>query len=336
MRYGTEALAARGIAGEARAPRRFPSRRIGLSRRSLVRSLVSAVIAVFGVLTIVFFAIMLTGDPAVLLASPSATREEMEALTRLYGFDRPLPEQYLTFLWNALSGQYPESLRLKSSPFDQLLPAIPSTLALAASATCISVVVGLGAGYLSVFGRGRVLRELPLHVLAVFQATPVFVVGLFLVLIFSIQLGWLPTGGSGSPQALVLPAFTLALMFSARIAQVFRASLIQLGSAEHVRAARSRDLPERAIRLRHVVVNAILPVVAVIGLEVGSLLGGSVITEALFSRPGVGTVLLLAIDNKDYPVTIAAVVMVSVIFIVINTVVDIVSVVIDPRTEASL
>lgn len=314
----------------------FPGRRIGISSRGLLRSVVSSAVAIFGVLTIVFFAIMVTGNPAVLLASPSATHAEIEALTRLYGFDKSLPEQYLKFLWNVASGNYPNSLRLNESPLAQILPAIPYTLTLAFSASVISILLGLVVGYASVFGRSRLVREVPLNTLAIFQATPVFVVGLFFVLVFSIYLGWLPTGGSGTFSALILPSFSLALMFSPRIAQVFRASLLQAVSAEHVRAARMRQISLQAIRFRHVVVNALLPVIAVTGLEVGSLLGGSVITESLFSRPGIGTVLLLAIDNKDYPVIIAAVVLISAVFIVINTLVDLVSVVVDPRTEASL
>lgn len=316
--------------------KRFPGRRVGMSRRGLLRSLLSSAIAIFGVLTIVFFAIMLTGNPALLLASPSATHEELEALTRLYGFDRSLPEQYVTFIWNMISGNYPRSLRLNASPLEQILPAIPYTLSLAFSAGFIAIGMGLVVGYLSVFSHYKLLREVPLNALAVFQATPVFVIGLFLVLIFSISLGWLPTGGSGSVKSLILPSFSLALMFAARIAQVFRASLHQVASAEHVRAARTRQISRQEIRLRHIVVNALLPVLSVLGLEIGSLLGGSVITESLFSRPGIGSVLLVAIDNKDYPVIIAAVVLISVIFIIINTLVDMVSALVDPRTEASL
>lgn len=320
----------------AAIPTHFPGRGGRISQKGLLRSLFSSAVAIFGVLTIVFFAIMVTGNPAVLLASPSATHEELAALTRLYGFDRSLPEQYAKFLWNVVSGNYPNSLRLGSSPLEQILPAIPYTLTLTFSASLISIVLGLVVGYLSVFSRHRMLREVPLNTLAVFQATPVFVVGLFFVLIFSIHLGWLPTGGSGTFQSLILPSFSLAMMFSPRIAQVFRASLLQAESAEHVRAAKTRQISLWAIRFRHIVVNALLPVLSVIGLEVGSLLGGSVITESLFSRPGIGTVLLIAIDNKDYPVIIAAVVLISAIFILINTLVDIVSVILDPRTEASI
>jgi peptide/nickel transport system permease protein len=317
-------------------PSRFPGRRLNTSKKGLLRSAVSTLVAIFGVLTIVFFAIMVTGNPAVLLASPSATHEEIAALTRLYGFDKSLAEQYIKFLWNIVSGNYPNSLRLGSSPLEQILPAIPFTLTLTFAASLISIVIGLFVGYLSVFSRYKVLREIPLNTLAVFQATPVFVVGLFFVLIFSIHLGWLPTGGSGTFRSLVLPSLSLALMFSARIAQVFRASLLQAVSAEHVRSAKTRQISLWTIRFRHIVVNALLPVISVIGLEVGSLLGGSVITESLFSRPGIGTVLLIAIDNKDYPVIIAAVVLISAIFIVINTLVDIVSVIVDPRAEASI
>lgn len=315
---------------------RFLTRHVKLNWHGIVRSLISAVTALFGVLTIVFFAIMLTGNPALLLASPAASPDEIAALTRLYGFDKSLAEQYGIFIWNLLSGNYPNSLRLNSSPLDQILPALPYTLTLTLTASVISIIIGLAIGYLSVFSQYRFIREVPLNVLAVFQATPVFIVGLLLVLIFSIHLGWLPTVGTGSSSALILPSVSLALMFSPRIAQVFRASLIQLRSAEHVRAAKTRQISLSTIRMRHIVINALLPVISVIGLEVGALLGGSVITESLFSRPGIGSTLLVAIENKDYPVIIVTVVFISAIFILINTLIDLVSVFVDPRSDASL
>jgi len=315
---------------------RFPARRLRFRATSVLRAVLSAAIALWGVLTLVFFAILITGNPATLLASPSATKEQRAELTTQFGFDRPLGEQYLRFLGNVVSGNYPDSFRLAANPIDQLATALPYTLALAAASLLIAVVVGLTVGYGAVFARNSALRSVPITVLATFQATPVFVIGLLLILLFSVQLGWLPTGGARSPQSIVLPAIALSLVMAPRIAQVFRASLLQLVDAEHVRAATAKQISLRTVRLRHIAANSLVPVASVIGLELGGLLGGSVLTESLFNWPGIGSVTIAAIDSKDYPVIIAAVVVIAAIFIIVNTLVDLFTVRIDPRAELNL
>lgn len=317
-------------------PAQFPTRRLRFRVRSVVRAVLSAAIALWGVLTLVFFAILLTGNPATLLASPTATKEDLAALTSQFGFDRPLGEQYLRFLGNIVTGNYPNSFRLATNPIEQLLTALPYTLALAAASLAIAVIVGLSVGYWAAFGRTRAVRNAPITLLAALQATPVFVIGLLLIMLFSVQLGWLPTGGARSPQSIVLPAIALSLVMAPRIAQMFRSSLLQLVDAEHVRAATAKQISLHTVRLRHVAANSLVPVVSVIGLELGGLLGGSVLTESLFNWPGIGSVTIAAIDSKDYPVIIAAVVVIAAIFIILNALVDLFTLRIDPRAELNL
>jgi len=318
------------------APLRFPTRRLRFRASSVLRSVLSAIIALWGVLTLVFFAILLTGNPATLLASPSPTKAQPTALTAQFGFDQSLGEQYVRFLGNIVTGNYPDSFRLSANPIDQLLAALPYTLALAAASLLIAVVLGLAVGYGAVFAGNRALRSTPITILAAFQATPVFVIGLLLILLFSVRLGWLPTGGARTPQSIILPAVALSLVMAPRIAQVFRASLLQLVDAEHVRAATAKQISLRTVRLRHVAANSLVPVVSVIGLELGGLLGGSVLTESLFNWPGIGAATIAAIDSKDYPVIIAAVVVIAAIFIIVNALVDLFTVRIDPRAELNL
>ncbi|MDR1511928.1 MAG: ABC transporter permease [Propionibacteriaceae bacterium] len=315
---------------------RFPRRRLSLDKRSLLRRFISAVVSIWGVMSIVFVAILLTGNPARALVSEGATKEQLDAVTHLYGFDRPIWEQYFRFLGNTLTGHFPESLRLGGSPLEPILEAMPYTLALATAAGLLGTITGLLVGYAAAFAKRRLVREVPLHLLEVCQATPVFVSGLLLLLLFSITLKILPTGGARGPLSLILPAVTLSLTLAPRVAVTFRASLLSLSTADHVRAARTKDISMREVRTRHIALNAMIPVASVIGLQVGSMLGGSVLTESIFLWPGLGSLIVTAIEGKDFPTVIAAVMMIALLFIAVNTVVDILVTRLDPRAESSL
>jgi ABC-type dipeptide/oligopeptide/nickel transport system permease component len=319
---------------EARAALRLrrPRRGFPITPRHILRRLASAVVAVWGAVTLVFFMIMATGSPITILAGPQASREEIAALKAIYGFDRPLYEQYGRFLAALAGGKFPDSLRFDSSPFELLAPAIPLTMLLALTALVAGVTLGLLVGYVSATSRIRILREVPLLVVTVFQSTPVFVVGILMVLLFSMNLGWLPTSGSGSLRHLVLPATTLSLLVAPPIARLFRVSILQQQGADHVRTALAKDIPLRQVQLRHVAANALVPVISVIGLQAGSLLGGAVLTETVFGWPGVGTVTVNAVAVKDYPVILAAVLLIAVAVSLANLVADLITAVIDPRT----
>ncbi|MHA6689604.1 ABC transporter permease [Devosia sp. A449] len=313
--------------------RRLPRRGLELNWRYLGNRLAATVFAIWAAVTIVYFLMMGTGNPALLLAGPQATAEQIAALNALYGFDQPAHIQYLNFLTSSLSGNFPDSLRFGISPFQVLAPAIPQTLLLGVTALLIGACLGFTVGYFSVLGSNRVLRELPLALLSVVQATPVFVVGIVLVLVFAIRLRWLPTGGNTSLLHLVLPALTLGLMVAPPVARLFRASLIQQLEADHIRTAKAKQISMRQVRWRHVALNAVVPVIALLGMQAGGVLGGAVLTETIFGWPGVGTTLVGAVGLQDYPVIILTVMLIATAVCLCNFIADVATSVFDPRTR---
>lgn len=318
-----------------RALDRLPRRPPDIRPAFLLQRLAATAIAILGSVSLVFFLVFATGSPATLLAGAQATREDIAALNALYGFDRPLHEQYWRFLANALRGDFPLSLRFDIPAFDVLAPAVPLTLQLVLTGLVAGAFLGLAVGYLSATADNPVLREGPLALLTVVQSTPVFVTGILAVLFFSLTLGWFPTGGSGSLRHLVLPAATLALLIAPPVARLFRASLLQQRGADHVRTALSKQIPLRRVQLRHVAVNALVPVIALLGTQTGTLLGGAVLTETVFGWPGVGTVMVSAVGMKDYPVILAAVVLIALTVSLCNLLADISIAIVDPRTTVS-
>lgn len=318
--------------GSGRILQRLPRRGVGLKPSYLVSRLVAAIFAVFAAFTIVFFFMMSTGNPAVLLVGPEGGHDQIEALNALYGFDRPIYEQYWKFIVSSVTGNFPASLRFGTSPFAVVGAALPLTLLLGGVSIVLGALLGLSVGYVSVMARHWFLRELPLAAMTVVQATPVFVVGILLVLLFAVQLRWLPTGGADSWRNLVLPAITLSLMVAPPVARLFRASLIQQLEADHVRTALAKDIPMSQVRSRHIALNALVPAIALLGLQSGSLLGGAVLTEAVFGWPGLGTTLLGAISVQDYPVIIVAIVLIAAMVSICNFVADIATAILDPRT----
>lgn len=313
--------------------RRLPRRGLDLNWRYIGERLAATVFAIWAAVTIVYFLMMGTGNPALLLAGPQATNEQIAALNALYGFDQPAYVQYWNFLSSSLSGHFPDSLRFGISPFKVLAPAIPQTLLLGGTALLLGACLGFTVGYFSVLGRNPVLRELPLAMLAIVQATPVFVVGIVLVLVFSIRLRWLPTGGNSSPLHLVLPALTLALMVAPKVARLFRASLIQQLEADHIRTAMAKQISMRQVRWRHVALNAVVPVIALLGMQAGAVLSGAVLTEMIFGWPGIGTTLVGAVGLQDYPVIILTVMLIATAVCLCNFIADVATSVFDPRTR---
>jgi len=314
------------------APRRLPRRGPDLSFRYVGQRLLSMLVAVWGAASLVFLLIMATGSPAVLMAGPQADKAQIERLSALYGFDQPLAVQYALFMKNVVTGNLPPSLRFDISPLAVIGPAVPYTLTLAVLALMFGTLIGLAVGYLSVNARSWWVRELPLAAATVVQSVPVFIVGLLLVLFYSLRLGWLPTGGTGSARHAVLPVVTLALLVAPPIARLFRTSLQQQQNADHVRTAMAKQISLRAVRVRHMAVNALVPVVALLGMQTGSLIGGAVLTESVFGWPGLGTTMVTAVGMKDYPVIVVAVMLIAVAVSACNFLADIAIMLLDPRT----
>lgn len=318
-------------AGDPPDPARPARPRWPLSARYVFSRLLNAVLAVWAVLTIVFFAMHMTGNPANLLLPIDAGEEEIARLTAALGFADPLPEQYLRFLGQVLTGQFPDSIRYGGDPVALVLERLPATLLLGTWGMIIGASLGLAAGAVATFGRSRRWRRVPISVLTALEAVPSFFLGIVLIAVFSIALSVLPLRGAGSPAHLVLPAVVIGLALAAPVARVFRTSLQESTGAEHVRLAEAKGIGRAQVVLRHIVVNALAPVLNVLGVQAGVVLGGAVVTEAVFGWPGVGQLATSAIDSRDFPVVLACVALIAIGFVLVNLLVDLVAAILDPR-----
>lgn len=293
--------------------------------------MIESVLAIWGVLTIVFVVLRLSGDPTVLMLPVGSTLAEVAQLRHQLGFDQPLWRQYVTFLGEVLTLHFPSSLRFGEPALPLVLDRLPATGELAVASLSFAVLVGGAVGMLAATHRGTYLESVSMALVVLGQAIPSFWLGLMLVLLFGVILRWLPTSGSGDISHLVMPALTLGAYSSANIARVFRSSLLEVMELDYVRTARSKGLTELRVILRHVTANALLPVVTIIGLQAGTLLGGTVVVETIFAWPGVGWLTVEAIQNQDYPVVQAAVIVVASIFVTVNLAIDLLYGFIDPR-----
>ncbi len=299
----------------------------------IFRRLLQAIVTLFGVATIVFFIVRLSGDPAALLLPEQATDAEVAALRAALGLDQPVRVQYLRFVSDALRGNLGQSIRQGESALGLVLERLPATAELAVSAFLLGILAAFSLGVLVQAFRRRGFTALVLWVAFTRQAIPVFWFGLLLILLFSVTLGWLPALGSGSWRHLVLPAVTLGTFELALYLRLLDAGFGEHLRQDYARTARAKGLRELAVALRHAFPNVLLPIVTVAGINFGVLLSGTVITETVFSWPGVGRLVIQAVLQRDYPVVQAAMLVVSVIFVFVNLAVDLLYGCIDPRVR---
>ncbi|WP_117194815.1 ABC transporter permease [Rhizobium terrae] len=299
--------------------------------RYLAVKLGEALLAIWGVVTIVFFVSRVLGDPAVLLLPVGADQQEIDALRITLGLDRPILEQYALSMVAMLRGDFGVSFQHTRPAMDVVLERMPATIELAGAALLFGTLIGGAAGAVAALKRGTISEFVVMIAALLGQATPVFWLGIMLILVFSVDLGWLPTGGSGTIAHLVLPGLTLAVFVSASIARLLRSSLLDIMREDYVRTARAKGLMPRTVFFWHIARNALIPVVTMIGIIAGELLGGSVVIETVFAWPGVGRIIMQAIQAQDFPVIQAGVALVAAIFILINLLVDLLYGVLDPR-----
>lgn len=302
--------------------------------RYLGGRLLTGLVAVWGAATLVFFALYSTGNPALLLVSPDAPPEEAARLTAQLGFDRPVPVQYVAFLGAALRGEFPDSLRYGSDPVAVALERLPASLQLGLAGLALGALVGGAIGYVSATARSPFWRRVPLSFAVGLDAVPTFFFGILATLVFAVQLGWLPATGGGGAAGLVLPALTLAVAFVPAVARVLRTAVIDTLGADHVRTARSKGLAHRVVVRRHVLGNSLGPTLSVVGIQAGVLLGGAVVTESIFGWPGIGQLSINAVQNRDYPLVIVCVLVISVGFVLINLLVDVLAAIAEPRLRS--
>lgn len=297
----------------------------------IVRRLVQAGFVVLGVSAIAFAVTVMTGDPAALLLPPDASLEQVQALRADLGLDQPVYVQYFRFLANALHGDFGVSIRQHQPVLRLILDRLPLTAQLAAVAFLLSVLVAVPVGVLAAVRRGTLGDTVATGGVLLGQSIPNFWLGMMIILLFGARLGWLPTGGHGSILHLIGPTLTLAAFPTARNVRLVRSSMLEVLGEDYVRTARAKGLSERVVIYRHALRNALLPVVTVIGLQFGFFLSGAVVTETVFAWPGLGRLMVQAISGRDYPLILGGVVMMSVVFILLNLVVDLLYSVIDPR-----
>jgi ABC-type dipeptide/oligopeptide/nickel transport system permease component len=302
----------------------------------LLKRLAGIVPVVFGVLLLTFLLVHLVpGDPVEVMLGESATSADRGALRAELGLDQPLPLQFATYLGKLAKGDFGHSIHSHAAIADLLAERIPATAQLALLSLAVAVAIGLPLGIVAALRyRGWPDRVATVSALAL-SAMPHFWLGPLLMLVFALWLGWLPVSGMESSGSIVLPALTLASGLAAILTRMTRASLLEVLSEDFVRTARAKGLPERTVILRHALKAALLPVVTVVGLQLGSLLAGAVITETVFGWDGVGRLLVESIEKRDYPVTQACVLVIALTYVLVNLLTDLAYARLDPRVRFS-
>ena len=297
----------------------------------LLRRLAQSVLVLLGVSFVVFFILYLTGDPALVLLPPDATAEDVREFRARMGFNDPFIVQYGRFLGGALRGDFGQSVRHGEPAFGLVLERLPATFELSGAALFIALLLAIPAGVVSAVRRNTATDYVATVVALLGQSMPTFWLGIMLILIFSVQFNVLPSSGRGGLEHLVLPALTLGLFTTARITRLTRSGMLEVLNQDYIRTARAKGVSGQPVVWKHAFKNAAIPIVTIVGIELGTLLGGSVITETIFAWPGVGRLSVQAIYNRDYPVVQAAVFLLASTFVLVNLVVDLLYTYLDPR-----
>jgi peptide/nickel transport system permease protein len=301
----------------------------------ILRRLLLALLTILGISIVTFGILHLTGDPARLILGELASEQALAAFRRENGLNDPLPVQYARFLGRALRGDFGMSLRYRAPVINLFLERVPATLELGGAAFLIALVVGIPVGIFSAL-RQNTRADYLVRVLVLFgQAVPGFYLGILLIMVFAVQLRWFPTGGRGGLQNLVLPAFALSLGLMALLIRFTRSAVLDVLRQDYIRTARAKGQREYMVIVGHALRNALIPVTTILGLQVAVLLSGAVVTETVFSWPGIGRFTVQAITARDFPIVQTSVLILSTIIVLANLVVDLLYAVLDPRIKVS-
>ena len=300
----------------------------------IIRRIVQSIVVLLGALVISFVILrVIPGDPAVMMLSDLATPDEIERVRNSLGVDQSIWVQFGIYVKQVATGDFGVSYRSQMPALGLVLAYLPATLQLAAAALFITIVVAIPLGAIAALRSGSWIDNMLSGFALIGQSVPVFWLGIMLILVFSVQYRLLPTSGHGGLEHLILPAVTLAAAQVALVARIMRSSMLEVVRQDYIRTARAKGLSELAVVLRHALRNALAPVVTVLGLQVGTLLGGAIITETVFAWPGAGNLLVNSIGARDYPVVQAMIVISALVFVVTNLIVDIIYVLLDPRVS---
>ncbi|MDM8561692.1 nickel ABC transporter permease [Candidatus Parabeggiatoa sp. HSG14] len=303
----------------------------------LLSRLLSTLIVILGVVTLVFLLIHLVpGDPVQAMLGETATPTDLEALRQALGLNEPLLTQWFTYMQNLLQGDLGHSLYSKEPIFDMLLERFPATLELATAGLLVAILLALPLGSIAALRKDTVWDNSAMVFSLLGVSIPNFWLGPMLILLFSLMLGWLPVSGRENILSLILPAITLGTALAAILARMIRATLLEVLSEDYIRTARAKGLRESAIVIHHALRNASLPIITILGLQLGTLLGGAVITEIIFAWPGIGQLTIESIQRRDYPVVQACILLISLSYVLVNTFTDILYGWLDPRVRYSV
>src|ERR671939_86898 len=304
--------------------RRFVLSRIGYSLVSL-----------FLLSVTIFTVVRVTGDPAVLLVGPGANRDDLAQARSLWGLDRPWPEQYVTFLGNALQGNLGTSFQYRVPVRDLYFERLPNSLLLAFVALLISLVLGVPLGIISAVKVDTIWDSVSKIVAMFGLSVPNFFIGLVMINVFAVWLRWLPAAGIGTWQHLVMPALALGWYFAASMLRLTRSSMLEVLDSEFVKLARLKGLPEKVVIVKHAFRNALIPVLTLAGINFVIMVNVAVIIETIFAWPGIGRLLYEGIQNRDFPVVQGVVILAGLMIVTVNLLVDLLYAVIDPRIRYS-
>ncbi|HEY7651127.1 MAG TPA: nickel ABC transporter permease [Methylomirabilota bacterium] len=297
----------------------------------LSRRLLQSLLVLFGVSFVVFLILHLTGDPALILLPPDASVEDVQRFREAMGFNDPFIVQYGRFLSGALRGDFGQSVRHGEPAFALVVERMPATFELSGAALLVALCLAIPAGIVSAVRRNTPVDYVSTVTALLGQSMPTFWLGIMLILIFSVQFNVLPSSGRGGLEHLIMPAVTLGLFTTARIMRLTRSGMLEVLGQDYIRTARAKGVSDQPVVWKHALKNAAIPIVTIVGIELGTLLGGAVITETIFAWPGVGRLSVQAIYNRDYPVVQAAVFLLASTFVIVNLVVDVLYTYLDPR-----
>jgi len=301
----------------------------------LVRRLAFSLTAMLGVITIVFALLHVTGDPAALLVTQDATRQDMERIRHAYGLDQPLSVQYARFVERVVRGDLGYSYR-QDVPVTELIAGhLGATFELALASLAVAIVLGVALGMAAAVRRGSGIDAAAMTVALFGTSMPSFWLGLLLIIVFGVKLGWLPVSGYGGLDHLIMPAFVLGGFYAAQVSRLTRTSLLEVLDQDYIRTGRAKGLRARVVLFKHALRNAALPVLTVLGLSFGQMLGGAVVVESIFAWPGMGRLAVQAVLGRDFPVVQGAAITGAAVFLAVNLTVDLVYGWVDPRLRSA-
>lgn len=302
-------------------------------RAYILSRLVQTFVVVIGISMITFTITYLVGDPLAVLLPLDAPQETRQLYRHQLGLDQPLPVQYYRFISRVASGQFGDSYVIHKPAYTLIMERFPATILLTVSGLAVALVIAFPLGILAAYRKNTWIDNLATIIAVAGSAMPIYWLGLMLIILFGVRLKWLPSSGYGTWQNLVMPAFVLGVFLAPITMRLVRSGMLEVLSQDYVRVARAKGLTERTVLLRHALKNVLIPVISVLGLQFGQLLGGAVVTETTFAWPGVASQAVQAIQNQDRPVVQAAVIILAVAISLVNLSVDIVVAFLDPRVR---